>query len=562
MLQSLHIENMAVIRRLDVDFEKGFTVLTGETGAGKSIIVDSLKLLLGAKLERDMIRHGESTAEVSVLFGDLAASVCEALADADVFPDEDGCLSMTRVFKDDGKSTARVNGKTVSLAVFREAMQYLLHIHGQEDTSFLKREGSELAVLDSAAHNEEEREAYRISFASLQECKRQLERLSMDEHEKRRTLENLRYQIADIEEVMPQVGEEERLFDEKIKLKNIAKIAKQTNFAYRALYGAEKGNACYIIDRAVSALEAVADVLPEAQTLSSRLEEQLALLRDIAEEVNSLADFEGDDPEAALERTESRLAAIASLTRKYGGNEEAVLTYLAEAKERLAAIESMEFDRKKCEAEYEKLYAQALRCAEALHETRRKAAQGLCDEINEMLHALDMPSADFAVSLQPRFENGTYTFKNTGYEDVVFMIRINPGEPCVPVTKSASGGELSRIMLAIKSVIARHDGMPTVVFDEVDTGVSGKTSRKIGYTFRRSAEKTQILCVTHSAQIASLAETHLFVYKEERDGRTHSALKTLSEDERVEELARILGGLNVTEAQRQAAKDMLAMREE
>ena len=557
MLLSLHIENMAVIRSLDVDLSRGFTVITGETGAGKSVMIESLRLLMGGKAEKDIIRHGESYAEVSALFCELAPSVLEELAEMDIRPDEDGYLTMLRRVSEDGKSTARINGKTVSLSSLREGMQLLLHIHGQNDTAFLKRKGGELAILDAAAHNENELSFYRESYRTLLDIKRQIERLKMDEGEKDREIEMLRYQIADIEEVSVEDGEEERLFDEKLKLRNVEKIAKQTTFAYRALRAADKGNACYIIDRTASALRAIEEVVPEAAELAARLDECYSEIEDIAERVKGLTDFDGEDPTNALDKVETRLAEIARITRKYGGSERATLAFLEDAKARLATLESMDDDRAELEKAFDRVYQATEELADALHKTRVNAAEALKNEVADMLHALDMPNAVFTAEFSRKKENGRYLFDENGYASVEFLIVINKGEPPVAVAKCASGGESSRIMLALKSVIARHDGMPTVIFDEIDSGVSGKTSRKIGFALKDSARSSQILCITHSAQIASLADTHLLVSKEEKDGRTQTSLRVLSTEERTEELARILGGIHVTESQREAARDML-----
>ena len=436
-------------------------------------------------------------------------------------------------------------------------MQNLLHIHGQDDTSFLKQEGGEISILDSAARNEAEKEAYKEAYRRLIAARHAVDRLQMDENEKLRTIEMLRYQIAEIEEISPKEGEEDALFDEKLKLRNIEKIAKQTSFAYRALRGAEKGNACYIVGRAASALRAVEDVIPEAEDLLNRLDECASELEDIAERVRMLTDFDGDDATLALDRVETRLAAIAALARKYGGSERAVLAFWEDAKEKLEALESMEADLAHAESEYRKVYGEVCALADRLQETRRRAALEIEKEVSEMLHALDMPHAVFRVDFESKVNNDTRLFSEEGDQTVTFMIAINKGEPFVSVTKCASGGEMSRIMLAIKSVIAKHDGMPTIIFDEVDSGVSGKTSRKIGHSLKRSADGAQILCITHSAQIASLADEHFRVAKSEKDGRTETSVRLLDFEERVEELARILGGILVTESQRLAAREML-----
>ena len=561
MLLSLHIENMAVIRRLDVDFSAGFTVVTGETGAGKSVMMDSLKLLLGAKADKEIIRHGESYAEVSALFGDLAVSVKDSLAALDVSVDEDGYLSLLRRITEDGKSIAKINGRTVSLSALRDAAQFLLHIHGQDDTAFLKRAGSELAVLDSAAHNEKQLALYKENYHALCEVQKKIDKLRMDEGEKNRTIEMLRYQIKDIEDVDPVEGEEERLFDEKIKLKNIEKIAKQTSFAYRALRAAEKGNACYIVDRASAALRAVESVVPEAASLAARLDECYSELEDIAECVCALTDYDGENPSDALDKVETRLSLIGKITRKYGGSEAATIAFLEDARQKLSALESLDEDVERYTEEWERLYRLTSDAADVLHSTRKTAAEALREDVAQMLHALDMPSAVFDAVLTKREKNGKYDFIESGYESAEFTVAVNKGEPSVPVTKCASGGEMARIMLALKSVIARHDGMPTVIFDEIDSGVSGKTSRKIGFSLRNSAKSSQILCITHSAQIASLADTHLLVAKGEKEGRTETTVRALDAEGRIDELSRILGGIHVTDAQREAARDMLLKEE-
>ena len=557
MLSSLHIENMAVIRRMDADFDRGFTAITGETGAGKSVMMESLYLLGGAKADREMIRHGEDRATVSALFSELSTATLSSLAELGVFPDEDGCLELLRTVSADGKNICRVNGKTVSLSVLREALPCLLHIHSQEDNGFLRREGSELAVVDIAAHNDSEREAYLLLYRKLTALRREIDQLRMDESEKLRTIETLRYQLEEIDAVSPKPDEEDTLFEEKLRLRHIEKISKQAGFAYRALRGAEKGNACYIIDRVVASLRTLADVLPESIEIADALEAHLNEIEALADRIDLFSDLGGQDPTEALDAVETRLAALAKLTRKYGGTLEKVIAFANDARERLETIEGADERIKLLEKEYDAVKEGAQKAAVALRKTRTDAAILLEQEIVRNLRALDMPKAEFHILVSENLKDGEVVFAETGTDDVVFMAAVNIGEPFVPIAKSASGGEMSRIMLAIKTVIASHDGLPTVVFDEVDSGVSGKTSRKIGFSLLASAEKAQILSITHSAQIASLAHRHLLVRKQEKEGRTESTVKLLNEEERVEELARILGGIAVTEAQREAARDML-----
>ena len=558
MLRSLYIENMAVIRRVEAEFIKGFTAVTGETGAGKSVMMDSLQLLLGAKADKELIRHGETKAEVSALFSDLPADTVIALSALGVEPDEEEALTLSRVLSADGKSISRINGRAVSLGVLKEVSRLLFHIHGQEDTAFLRKEGSELALLDLAAKNQEEREVYAKEYAALCHIRAEMEKKEMDEGEKLREMEMLRYHIADIEEISPTAGEEDALFDEKLRLRHIEKIAKQTSFSYRALRGAEKGNACYIIDRAAASLRTVADVLPAAVPLAERLETVLGELEDVSEVICALADLGGEDPTEALDRVESRLAALSRITKKYGGSTQKTIEFLEAARERLSLLENAEADHVALEKDYNVQLKITKEAAEKLRQTRVKAASLFEKETLETLEALDLPRARFTVSLSPRDKGDGKGLQATGDDDACFFISVNPGEPAVPVSKCTSGGEFSRIMLAIKTVIARHDGMPTLVFDEIDTGVSGKTSRKIGFLLKKAAEGAQIVCITHSAQIASLADSHLLVSKKEESGRTESSVLPLAGEERVTEIARILGGIAVTEAQKMAAADMLS----
>lgn len=561
MLRSLYIENMAVISRVEVDFSHGFTAITGETGAGKSVMMDSLQLLLGAKADKELVRHGEARAEVSALFAALPPSVETSLSSLGVETDEEGALTLSRTLGADGKSVSRINGKAVSLGVLKEVSRLLFHIHGQEDTAFLRGEESELALLDLAAGNDAEKERYASEYRALCHIRSQIEKLKMDESEKLREMEMLRYRIADIEEVSPVAGEEETLFEEKLRLRHIEKISKQTAFAYRALRGAEKGNACYIVDRAVAALRAISDVMPSVLPLAERLETQLEELEDVAAEIEGLTDLGGEDPTDALDRVETRLAALARISRKYGGSAEKAVLFLQEAKERLALLENLEADRTELARAYDAQLVKTKEAAEALRKTRLAAAALFEKETLETLEALDLSRASFRVSLTPRDTGDGNGFTSSGDDAVAFFVRINPGEPAVSVSKCTSGGEFSRIMLAIKTVIARHDGIPTLIFDEIDTGVSGKTSRKIGFLLKKAAEGAQIIAITHSAQIASLAHEHLLVVKKEENGRTASTVHPLLGEERVVEIARILGGIAVTEAQRMAASDMLSGKE-
>ena len=385
-------------------------------------------------------------------------------------------------------------------------------------------------------------------------------RSTFDEKEKARTLEMLHYQLAEIKEVRPKPGEEDTLLDQKQKLKHGERIQKQTAFAYRALRGAEKGNALYILDRAAVALRQLTDVLPQAAGVAEKLDEAMALAEEAADQVETMQEEVEGNPEALLDQVESRLAAIDRLKRKYGSTVEEILRFEAEAKERLSLYEGADEEIALLKETGRAVRRRVAEKAQAIHDKRTEAAAALSGKVTEMLHYLDMPKAVFCMDVLPR-PQGEAQYDAYGGDDILFRIAANPGEEPLPIEKAASGGELARIMLAIRSQLCEQNGIDTVVYDEVDAGVSGKTARKIGYLMQKSAAEGQILCVTHSAQIASLATEHLLVYKTERNGRAESFVRSLAWDERVEELSRILGGIHVTEAQRMATTDMLSGKE-
>lgn len=556
MLASLHIENIAVIKALDLTFEPGFTVLSGETGAGKSIILDSLNFLLGNRLSRELIRTGESRATVSAVFTDLPAAIVSAIEDKG-FTAEEGTLMLSRVMTSEGRSTVRLNGQVITGAIQREIGRLLFNIHGQNDNQILLQKSSHVAVLDAYAKNEAILAQYRAGFRTLEAAMDALRACERDSASAERLKDVLEFQIGEIAAAKLKAGEEEALKKQRDKLQNIEKIDKQTKFAYHALLGSEK-SAAYLLGRAAAALEQMSAVVPEAAGLSERLESCRFEIEDVAETVRDMGDAGSDDPTAALNRIESRLDVIARLERKYGADEEAVLAFLARAREQLDGLMHGEEHRAELMDRVKKALSELRTLAAALTESRRAAADELAGRIGEVLRFLDMPKVRFDVRIGTYpSDSRTDVYRADGADDVEFLISANPGEPLMPMMKIASGGELSRIMLAVKSVLSDSDGVPTVIFDEVDTGVSGKTSRKIGIKLRDIARHIQVLCVTHSAQIASLADQHDYIYKEEVDGRTQTFVRLLDPEERVEELARILGGIHVTEAQRENARELM-----
>lgn len=550
MLRSLHIENIAVISRVDLELSEGFSVLTGETGAGKSIILDSLNLLLGNRIPKDLIRTGESRAAVSALFEELSPAVCSALAEMG-FSCEDGTLLLHRELSLDGRSRTRINGQAVTQGVQREIARMLISIHGQSDSQRLLQKSTHRELLDAYAHPDAEKEAYASAYAAWREAKHRLEKISGDDAEKLRRREMLQFQIADIDSHKLKAGEEELLEKERDRLLHAERINKQATLVHRALRGAEKGSARDLLARSENALRSLSGLVEDADALCDRLAAARSEIEDVAELVLGYVEADTEDPTARIDRIEGRLESISKLKRKYGDGIPAILAFRDRAQEELDGLALSDEERTTLEEQVKLLCAQAKEKASALSACRRQAAQEIRESVSEALRFLDMPKVRFAVQIEPA------SLSESGADDVEFLFSANPGEPLLPMIRIASGGELSRMMLALRSVLNDRDGAATVIFDEIDTGVSGKTSRKIGIKLKESAKGAQVLCVTHSAQIASLADSHFRISKDERDGRAHTRVTLLEGEECVEELARILGGIEVTEAQRQAARDML-----
>ena len=550
MLRSLHIENVAVIRSADLELDTGFSVLTGETGAGKSMIIDSINLLLGNRVSREMIRTGEHAATVSAVFEELCPSVREAVEELG-FSCEDGCLLLQRTLYADGKSQTRLNGRIITQAMQREITRLLVSIHGQSDSQKLLQKSTHAELLDAYAHPDVLLDAYRESFRALKETRKQIDAVRCDESERLRRREMLAYQIADIEALKLKDGEEEALERELDRLSNLERINQHAELAWRALRGGEKTSALSLIRRAEHALEGLFGLVDGAQTLAERLSSVAAEIDDVAELAISMTDDDREDPTARIDRIQERLEAISKLKRKYGASIGAILAFCNKAKDELEMLDTSEERLAALEKEEKLQLAKARSLADRLTACRRDAAKRIQCEVTEALSFLDMPRVRFEVSVIPA-ELG-----ERGADDVEFLIATNAGEPLLPMIKIASGGELSRIMLALRSVLNDRDGATTVIFDEIDTGVSGKTSRKIGIKLLESARGAQVLCVTHSAQIASLADQHYLISKAEQNGRTETSVSLLDDSARVEEIARILGGIEITEAQRDAAREMI-----
>ena len=553
MLKSLHIENIAVVKSADIEFGGGFNVLTGETGAGKSVIIDGISMLTGAKIPRDVIRAGERYALSEAVFDGLSAAVTARLSEMGVECD-DGEVIISSKITEDGKSTCRVNGRSVTKTALREISAMLISIHGQHDSGMLFNKTSYFDMVDAYGGCAGLRGEYGEIYAELCDYREKLSCVDLDAQEKARRRDMLEYQIKDIDSKKLKVGEEETLESERLRLANIEKINKHVNFASRVLSGGERGgDVAYMLQRASESLSKIADVLDGAGALAQRLTEISYEASDIADEIKNLMDDDADNVDAKLDKIESRLETIASLKKRYGIDIAAILEFRDRAVRELDAIELSDETAEQYRQRIRELEAKAKAVAQKLSEKRIVAAREVSVKITEVLSYLDMPKVRLCVSVTPSRE-----LTPNGCDVIEFMVATNPGEPMMPVSDIASGGEMARIMLAIKSVINEKDGVGCAIYDEIDTGISGKTSRKIGIKLYSIAHDAQILCVTHSAQIATLADNHYLISKREMDGRAHTGVRLLDGEERVEEAARILGGISITDAQRQAARDMLA----
>lgn len=551
MLLSLHIENVAVIKCVDIDFEKGFTALTGETGAGKSILIDSIGFLLGARGDRELLRTGEEKAVVSAMFGDLGEDCYRLLAENELAPDEDGNLLLTRTLGADGRTQCKVNGRAVGTYTLRAVAPSLISIHGQSDNLQLLKSENHLSMLDAYAENKSVRDTYAAAYAAMQDARRALEALQMSDAEKQKKTETLTHTVQLLESAKLHAGEEEKLLAERKIVADAERISRQTSFVYRALRDAEKGNAAYILDRCAAALTQIADTVPRAGELAARLGDMKYEIEDIADTVYDFTGDIGDDPAARLDRIESRLDKLDKLKKKFMTDEAGLFEKLTAAKQELVALSDLSDETARAQKTLDEKTAAAVAAAEVLTASRRAAAERLVPLVSGELAFLDMEKVRFLTDIRPA------ALSATGADAVEFLISANPGEEPRPIAKIASGGELARIMLALKSVFADSFGVQTVIYDEIDAGVSGKTARKIGIKLKKSAQDTQTICVTHSAQIASLADRQLLIQKQVVGTRTETQVAEITGEDRVREIARILGGVTVSETMRSSARELI-----
>jgi DNA repair protein RecN (Recombination protein N) len=565
VLVSLHIENIAVARSIDINFGRGFNVLTGETGAGKSIIIGSIGLLMGNRPDKDLIRSGESKAMVSGVFGNLTERETEALSQNGITAGDDGLVCLQRDINADGRSQARINARLVPITMLRSCAAFLINIHGQHDNQTLLDEDTHISYLDGWAAPESLRMLadYGEIYKRASELKREISSLVTDTRDKLRRAEMLRFQIADIEDAKLRPGEEETLIADEKRILSFEKLQRNARTIRENLYISETSKtASELIREAADALDALSDELPDAAKEAERLRGYMYELEDIAERVSQACDFGDEDPTSALDRIESRLAAIEKLKRKYGPDFSDVLAFRDNARKELEAIDGSDMRLKELRAEQGEVMSRLKASAADLSELRSAAAVTLSRKVVGELSYLDMSKVRFTAQVTRSVSSeGVMQYGKDGRDNVAFMVSTNPGEPLKPMAKIASGGELSRIMLALKSVFAGRDGIGAIVYDEIDTGVSGSTAQKIGVKLALTAADTQVICVTHSAQIAALAEKHLLIRKYEKDGRTETVVDELDRNGRIDEISRIMGGIEITDAIKRSARELLDSRD-
>lgn len=559
MLKNLSIENVAVAKQIDIDFSEGYTVITGETGAGKSILIDCLGLICGDKAGRDMVRTGERNATVVGIFEGLEP-VLGKLAELNIFPDENGELEIIRNITAEGKSTVKVNRKACPLSILREAGQYLVHIQTQNERYALTNRNTYINILDdyadSSEYLEEYREAYEVYKANL----REIEELTHSLTEKNMFLDILKYQVKEIDQAkLGSDDEEEKLLRLRTKCKNAERIRKYTNFIHRAILQNEKGNSVSdLLDKAGSAIIQLSDVLEGADAMAKSLEDFRYEIINIAENVEaSLDNDEVENPEKQLTLIETKLFNIDRLKKKYGSTIKEIKEFRDATAQKISELESGDIRLEELEKEKTVLYEKCFVYAEKLHAVRAAAAKKLEARILEDLTFLEMPKVRFSIMVSKRPASDEQLLP-TGFDDVDFLLSVNPGEVLQSLGKVASGGEISRVMLAIKASVNEKTSAGTVVFDEIDTGVSGSTSERIGIMLKKLTSHSQVIAVTHSPQVAALADTHLLIRKSIDGERAESSVQKLNETERIEEIARIIGGISVTEKQMAAAKEMLS----
>ena len=547
MLKTLDIENIAVIEKASVDFSGGLNVLTGETGAGKSIVVDSINAIMGERTSRELVRYGADNAYVSAYFDDICDSALNKLKKFDIELEEDNSLLITRKISANGKSLCKVNGKTVTVSMLKEICSYLVNVHGQHDSQALLNPDLQYNYIDMLLEDKSVLSDYKETFKKLISVRRKLKSFAKDEDNKESLLELLNFQIEELEKADIKVGEREELTQKRVLIQKSEDIIKSLNLAISVINGDDENigieQACADVSRTLFKFDETKDVYDVFNDINDKLE----LAKDKAEALLLSIDFSPEE----IEMIDEKLDLYYKFSNKYGQTEQEMLDYLEKAKEKRNSILFADEELNRLNEEYENLLNITVKLADKLSVERKKTAKVFEENVKQELAFLDMPKMQFYVD----FNKGNLS--STGYDKIEFLISANPGEPPKSLSKVASGGELSRIMLAIKNIISYNDTIGTLIFDEIDTGVSGRASQKIGLKLKSVSKNTQVICVTHSAQIASNADEHFLIQKKFNDNKTFTCVTPLDFEGRKQELARIMGGLEITDTLLQSAEELL-----
>ena len=557
MLSLLHIENIALIQSADIRFEPGFNVLTGETGAGKSIVIDSIGAVLGERTSRELIRTGAKSALVTAVFTQVPPL---PWLEENGFPTGEEELLLQRELQGDGRNVCRIDGKLVTVAQLRELGRQLLNIHGQHDGQQLLDPASHLGYLDQFGGCQPLLESYQEAYRKWHDIRREMDKLQMDEAERSRRVDTLNYQIQELERAQLKAGEDEELSARRTLLRSAGKLMEAVQSAEFALSGDEdRDGACSLIAQAEGEVQGVSSISPELSELSEKLTALRCAADDAADTLRDLSRSFDFSP-GELDQVEERLDLLYRLRKKYGPTVEDMLAYLDRCRKELDQIQYADDTLARLEKDLKKAQKEASRRGETLSQARREAAGALQARVQEELRQLDMPKVQFQTEFTPK--GGEAGMDETGLDEVQFLMSANLGEALKPIQKVASGGELARIMLALKNVLAEGDQIGTLVFDEVDTGVSGRAAQKVAEKMAQVARGKQVLCVTHLPQIAAMADTHFSVQKGEREGRTYTRLERLDRSQRREELARLIGGASITPSLLESAEELLRQAEQ
>lgn len=549
MLSQLSINNIAVIEKASMTFESGFTVLTGETGAGKSIIIDAINAILGERVSKELVRMGTDAAVVSALFTDVDENLLNAAQEMGVPMEEDGALLIRREIRSGGKSLCKINGVPATVSMLKNIGVRLVSMHGQHESYELLSETMHIDYIDSFAELETLRRQYLDCYHRLREIRKKLDSLSSDEDQKSRRLDLLNYQMQEIEEADIRAGEQEALTKERDVIRNSEKVAAAVAQLKGMLTGDEAtGGVLSQLTQATVSTAEIAAYLPEMTEISDKINEAVYALEDAEAALRSL---NIDSDPAALDEIETRLELLYKLSLKYGDTEAEILAFLKKCRAEAEEISFSDALQEKLSAEYETAKAKAIALAKQLSQQRKEAADSFTKQVKAELASLNMPGIEFLVNIE---RVPLYTL---GCDKLQFLISVNRGEPPKPMSKIASGGELSRIMLAIKTVLSGRDGVHTLIFDEIDTGISGDAASKVGDKLKQVSQNRQVICITHLAQIACLADQQMLITKHAETDRTYTNVEILSEAGRVQELARIIGGSGHSDIKLEMAREML-----